>query len=240
MMYKNFFVKNMNKIILVFLLTINFIFQRYNVPHDKTLIGEFLLEYNERRFLAIYVGIFLIGLFPIFKNVFKTEYVTRISEKWRVCWLIWKGVAVISLLYAFLVSFGWYIIVGLSIPNGLNKNYLIYMFYTFIKQVIGWFEIGIIEAFIYIMVHNLLLAFIFCYSLLILMNLSLYISSKEQVLQYVRLFDFMFSPSDNIGLYKNFSIGMFHVVIICLLILASYEIIKRHDYLLGGKWKYAD
>lgn len=239
-MYKNFLVKHLNKIVIVFLLILNFIFQRNNVPEDKTLIGAFRLEYNERRFLAIYVGIFLIALFPVLKKIFKAEYVTRLSEKWRVCELLWKEVAVISLLYAFLISFGWYMIVGLSIPNGLNRNYLLYMFFTFIKLFIGWFEIGIIEAFIYILIHNLLLAFISCDAFLILMNLSLYIGSNEQVLQYTRVFDFMFNASDNIGLYRSISVGMFHIVIICLLILASYEIIKRHDYLMGGKRKYAD
>ena len=145
-----------------------------------------------------------------------------------------------ALQYSFLLSFGWYVIVGTGIQNLSGKNYLMYMLCIFAEQFIGWIEIGMLEVCIYILIHNLLLSFIMCDALLILMNLSLYIGNNEQVLQYTRLYDFMFNPAKIDNIYKIVSIGLFHIMIISFLFLICYEIIKRHDYIMGGKREHAN
>lgn len=240
MLYKYYFVKHSNKLIIVFLLFFIFIYQRQTLCSGETLNSAFQMAYNERRFLALYVTVYLISLFPILIQIFQTEYVSRVSTKWRFFEIFWIKITIMALQYSFLLSFGWYVIVGSGIQDFLDKSYVMYMLCIFAEQFIGWIEIAMLEACIYILIHNLLLSFIICDALLILMNLSLYIGSNEQVLQYTRLYDFMFNPVKIDDIYKIVSIGLFHIVIISLLFLICYELIKRHDYIMGGKRKHAN
>ncbi len=240
MLYKNYFVKHLNKLIIGFLLFFIFIYQRQTLRSGETLISAFQMAYNERRFLALYVNVYLVSLFPILKQIFQTEYVTRISTKWRFFEMLWIKITIMALQYSFLLSFGWYVIVGSGIQNLSGKSYVMFMLCIFAEQFIGWIEIGMLEACIYILIHNLLLSFIMCDALLILMNLSLYIGSNEQILQYTRLYDFMFNPAKIDDIYKIISIGLFHIMIISFLFLICYEIIKRHDYIMGGKRGHAN
>lgn len=240
MLYKYYLVKHSNKLMMICLLFGIFIYQRQALGVNDTLISAFHMAYNERNFLSLYVLVYLISLFPILKQIFQIEYVTRVSAKWRFFEMLWVKISIMALQYSLLVSFGWYVIAGSGFRNFLKKEYVIYILWVFIRQFIGWLEIGMLETCIYILIHNLMLSFIICDALLILMNLSLYIGSNEQILQYTRLYDFMCSPEKNNGIYKVVSIGMFHVVIILLLFLICYEIIKRHDYITGGKREHAN
>lgn len=240
MLHKYYFVKHSNKLILVFLILFVFIYQRQTLQSRETLISAFGIAYNERRFLALYVNVYLLSLFPILKQIFQTEYVTRFSTKWSFFEMLWRKITVMALQYSFLLSFGWYVIVGSGIQNLSGKSYVMYILCIFAEQFIGWIEIGMLETCIYILIHNLLLSFIICDALLILMNLSLYIGSNEKFLQYTRLYDFMFHPAEINGIYKIVSIGLFHIAISSLLFLICYEIIKRHDYIMGGKREHAN
>lgn len=240
MLYKYYLVKHSNKLIIVFLLFFIFIYQRQTLRSGETLVSAFHMAYNERRFLALYVNVYLVSLFPILKQIFQTEYVTRVSTKWSFFEMLWIKITIMALQYSFLLSFGWYVIVGSGIQNLSGKSYVMFMLCIFAEQFIGWIEIGMLEAYIYILIHNLLLSFIICDALLILMNLSLYIGSNEQILQYIRLYDFMFSPAKIDNIYKIVSIGLFHIMIISFLFLICYKIIKRHDYIMGGKREHAN
>lgn len=215
-------------------------YQRQTLRSGETLISAFYMAYNERRFLALYANIYLVSLFPILNQIFKTEYVTRVSTKWSFFKILCIRITIMALQYSFLLSFGWYAIVGSGVQPLSDKSYVVYMLCIFVEQFIGWIEIGMLETCIYILIHNLLLSFVICDALLILMNLSLYIGSNEQVLQYTRLYDFMFNPVKIDNIYRIVSIGLFHIMIILLLFLICHEIIKRHDYIMGGKRGHAN
>ncbi len=240
MSFKYYFVKYLNIISVVFLLIIIFIYQRNTLSAEETLIHAFRTTYNERIFLALYVTVYLVSLFPLLKLVFQTEYVVRISTKWRFFEMLCKKIFFIAFLYSLLLSFGWYAIVGSGIQDFITKRYVLYIICIFLGQLIGWIEIGMIEVYLYILIQNLPLSFIISDALLIGMNLSLYISHNEHVLQYTRLYDFMFYPEEIGDLYKIVSNGFFHIAILSLLFLTSYEFIKRHDYIMGGKREHAN
>lgn len=233
--YKYYFVEHGNKLIITLLLTLIFMYQRQALRTEETVLSAFQVNYNERRFLVLYLNIYLVSLFPILKQIFQTEYVFRISNKWRFLEKLWGKITIMALGYSFLLSFAWYAIVGSGIGNTEGNSYFMYILCIFAEQFIGWMEIGMFEVLAYILVHNLLLAFILCDSFFILMNLSLYIGSNEKILQYTRLYDFMFNPAKINDIYTIVSIGFFHIVIISLSFLISHNLIKRHDYLKGGK-----
>lgn len=233
--YKYYFVEHGNKLIIAFLLIFVFIYQRESLRTDETVISAFQINFNERRFLALYLNIYLVSLFPVLRRIFQTEYVCRISTKWKVIEKLWGKITIMALEYSLLLSFVWYAIVGSGIENTDGKSYFMYIFCIFAEQFIGWMEIGMFEVLAFILVQHLLLGFILCESFFILMNLSLYIGSNEKILQYTRLYDFMFNPMKINDIYAIVSIGLFHIVIISLLFLVSHNLIKRHDYLKGGK-----
>ncbi len=240
MSYKYYFVKHSNKIMIFFLFLFVFVYQRQTLRPNETVMGAFRLAYNERRFLALYVIVYLAGLFPVLKQLFQTEYVSRVSSKWNFFEMAWRKIIFMALLYSLLLSFGWYVIVCTGMQDFSGESYVLYMLCVFVEQFIGWVEIGMLEACIYIVIHNLVLSFIISDAILILMNLSLYVGGNEQVLMYTRLYDFMFNPAKIDDIYKIISIGLFHIVIISLLVLIGYELLKRHDFIVGGKREHAN
>lgn len=238
--YKYYFVEHGNKWIIMLLLSGIFLYQRQVLKAEETLIHAFQINYNERRFLVLYLNIYLVSLFPILKRMFQTEYVIRISSKWKYLEKICIKIIIMALGYSFLLSFGWYVMVGSGIENAKGQSYFLYILYIFVEQFIGWVEIGMFEVLVYIFIHNRALVFIICDSILILMNLSLYIGSNEKILQYTRLYDFMFNPQKINNIYTIVSIGLFHIIMISLLFLFSHNLIKKHDYIKGGKKAHAD
>lgn len=233
--FKYYIKKNIIQLLTAFFILFVFVYQgkaSYFNDGYGSIIGNI---FNERIFLALYVIVFLIGLFPVLKKIYHTEYLVRISSKWNFLEKICFRVCIISFEYSIILSFGWYIASGFFMSSYSSKRDIIYVLIFLLKQLIGWIEIGMMEVFIYILFKNLALAFVLSDGILIMLNLSLY-SVDNQVLQrYLRLYDFMIYSLTYGNIYIMFSTVFFHIAVIFCLFLLSHELLKKHDFISGVK-----
>lgn len=227
-------IQQANKYVCAAILIVFFLYQRQVLDEKKDILRVFHLTYNERSFLAVYVSMFLISLFPILKQIVKAEFVVRASVKWQYLGRIWKCLLVMALWDSFLLSFVWYIVVGSKGSSDIG-NELPYMVCVFVTQVIGWMEIAMLESFCFILTRKFAVSFLICEGLLILTNLSRYLIGSTKILQYTRVYDFMFHPEQLGNVYRMISVGLVHVMLILSLVFVCYEIVKRYDYVAGGK-----
>lgn len=226
----------------LFLLTLLLLYLiglRYGANDRETSFMErYYQSYNERRFLSLYLSAFLLSLFPVIKNFYITERLIRCNRIYAYVISIVKQIGVMALLYTVVLVIGWFDLVGSKTKDWMTGASILYISIIFFTQLIGWFLIGILEGFVYIMIKSLPLTFIICETLLIVTNLSLYISDNKLLVQYIRLYDFMFDLSKMGNFLTIFSIGFFNIAVITALVGLSYHVLRRHDFIPGGKRLY--
>lgn len=234
MLRKERIIKNLNFICVACLIFLIFVIRKKTNDMQDTCLHAFQLEFNERRFLGIYLSIFLIGIFPILLKLYKVYYVTKFTTKWRIMEIIFCEIISFAVVFSMLSAFGWFLVIGIHLEGTSFSEGIRITTYYFIKIFLGWVEIGMVECVAYILLRNLFLAFIFCDGMMILMNLSIYMIKNEKLIRYLRLFDFMYAYRIEDNLFREFSIGLYHTAIICMLFIIAYEIVKRQDIIMKG------
>ena len=235
MTYRYYMKKNVQFIFLLTIVLCVFFFHVMQGELGSEIVHTYWVMFNERRFLSIYLSLFLCSLIPYMKRIFCVDYVTRFPSKWVFLEKLCLRIFLIAIIYSLLLTFGWYGIVGPRVGGENNAMFLKSLAFIFLGNMIGWMEVGLLEVFLYSLIHNVLLAFVFCYAGAISMNLSLYTMRSEQFTRYIRLYDFMYHPEIFKTKYDYVSVTFFHIVVIFLIFLLCHERIKRHDYVKGGK-----
>lgn len=236
----NFFVKKqMIRIMLCIIMILILVLVRRQTDSEIEFLSGFFQWFNERKFLAIYVTLYLISLFGQLKLIYDADRVIRNTDIWNHLSFIWKEIGVNAIIFAFLSTAGWYVIVGTAIKDCMNYRNIIYMCLIFFTQNIGWIEIGILATFIYSIVRNSPFTYILCHTTLILLNLSLYITNSEKFVQYSRIYYFMYELRQLNNWFTVISVAFLHIAIIFLLVFSTYSVVKKHDFISGDKNAYA-
>jgi len=228
-----------NMILLIIALAAYFAILRFSGTQKTTFFVKYYQTYNERRFLGLFLSVFLLSLFPTLKKMYITEIVVRNSSKWNYIISIFKEICLMSFAYSVMISIGWYFIIGTGTTDWILKENCIYMGVVLFTQIIGWIMIGMVELLVYIWIKNLPVSFIVCDMLFIMTNLSLYLSNDKRYISFVRLYDFMYDLLKIDDIFTIASIGFLYIAIIMLLIWLSYFSLKINDFMPGGKKSYA-
>lgn len=241
MMRKYIFIlkANIGKIMAIAFIFIFFAMKRMEVQEESLFMKMYYDTFNERRFLSIYLTLYLILLFPIIKKVQSIEYITRYSRKWDCVIVQFFKILKVSLLYSFVIAFGWYFLIGAFCMQGMEREHVILICCITFTQVIGWTLMGMIEMVVYIFLKNIVLSFLLCDALFILTNLSLYVTSSLQFVHFVRVYDFMFDIGNINNPFILVSILFFYIAIIMGLIWFSYFAIAKQDFLAKEASGYA-
>ncbi len=231
--------RQMDKVLLVFVMTCILVWMRVQVIPTDSFLSVFHQSYNERKFLGIYVTLYLLSILPVLKGVYNTNTVIRNRSISRHLQMVWKEICITAGIFVFLSTIGWYVIVGSKTVEWFDKGNVYFVILIFVTQFIAWVEIGILATFVYSIIRNLAITYVFCQFALIMLNLSLYITNSEKYVQYSRIYLFMYDLQQLDNLQRVISVGLFHVAVAFTFILGTLCVFNKSDFALKEKRLYA-
>jgi hypothetical protein len=225
---------NLPRFIVIGIVFLIFVFIRVRGILYQDILSQFGACFNEMQYLGLYMLIFLISLAPILYDIFKEQIVIRQTDKWGYTLCIFVEIVKSAAVYAFAISFGWFIIIGTGVGSWNTQENWRYIGIIFLGQFVGWTMAGMLETMLYFMTKSLPLAFVLCYFIFIATNLSLYVNTSQQLEYYIRIYEMMFHIELFNSIYTLISVICFYLAIISILIWLCYWFIKHHDFLGGG------
>lgn len=228
------------KILLFCIMTYILFYTRFRFASIDSLISGFHQSYNERKFLAIYVTLYLLSILPVLNSIYDTNKLIRSVNVLRHLQTIWKEICITAGMFAFLSTVGWYVVVGSKMVGCFQKENVLFVLIIFFTQIIAWSEIGILATFVYSIVKNSAITYVLCQLILIMLNLSLYIIDNERYVQYSRIYLLMYDIQQLNNLQRVISVVFFHIAVIFLFVFCTFSVLSRSDLALGGNKSYAE
>lgn len=231
--------QKIDRVLLVFIMTCVLVCTRVQVTPMDSFVSVFHQSYNERKFLGIYVTLYLLSILPVLKGIYDTNKVIRNRSILRHLQMVWKEICVTAGVFVFLSTIGWYVIVGSKTAEWFDKENVFFVILIFITQFIAWIEIGMLATFVYSIIRNLAITYVLCQFTLIMLNLSLYITNSEKYVQYSRIYLFMYDLQQLDNLQRAISVGLFHIAVIFIFIFGTLCVFNNCDFALREKKLYA-
>lgn len=232
--------RRIDRVLLVFIMTCILVCTRIQVTPMDSLLSVFHRSYNERKFLGIYVTLYLLSILPVLKDIYDTNKVIRNRSILKHLQMVWKEICVTAGMFVFLSTVGWYIIVGSKTAEWFNKENVFFVMLIFVTQFIAWIEVGMLATFVYSIIRNLPITYVLCQFALIILNLSLYITNSEKYVQYRRIYLFMYDLQQLDNLQRVISVGFFHVAVTFIFIFGTLCVFNNCDFALREKRLYAE
>lgn len=225
---------NIPRLLVLCFVSLIFVYIRLQNVLSQDVISQFSLCFNEMQYLGLYMPVFLVSIFHMLNDTMKEQIVIRQTNKWDYILCIFGEVVKSAFVYAFVISFGWFIIVGTAIDGWNTPKSWMFIGIIFIGQLIGWAMAGMLETMLYFMTKSVPLAFVLCYVVFIATNLSLYVNTSQQLEYYIRIYEMMFHIELFKSIYTLISVMCVYLFIITVLIWSCYWLIKHQDFLDKG------